>query len=94
MVLAGQAILRGKAGARGDMILGLVKSIVGSSIFHTLGSPPAHQKQLRHEFPQPLSSTNGLRGVTAEDDSDAMCVSVIRQPDAEIAVEGDAIDLH
>ena len=51
--------------------------------------PPAPKKQLRHEFSQPLSSTNGLRSVTAEDDSDAMCFPVVGEPDAEIAVEGD-----
>ena len=91
MVLAGQEILRGKAGARGDMILGHVGSIVGSRIFHTLGSPPGSPEATASRIPATL---NGLRSVTAEDDSDAMCVSVIRQPDAEIAVEGDAIDLH
>ena len=31
---------------------------------------------------------------SAEDNSDAMCLPVIDEPDAEIAVEGDAIDLH
>ena len=31
---------------------------------------------------------------SAEDDSDEMCFPVIDEPDAEITVEGDAIDLH
>ena len=31
---------------------------------------------------------------SAEDDSDAMCFLVIGKHDAEVAVEGDAIDLH
>jgi hypothetical protein len=38
---------------------------------------------------------NTKRGLgSAEDDSDAMCSLVIGEPDAEIAIEGDAIDLH
>ena len=43
------------------------------------------------------SAVDGLENVassSAEDDSDAMCFPVIGEPDAEIADEGDAIDLH
>ncbi len=41
---------------------------------------------LQHETKTSLGS--------AEEDSDAMCFPVIREHDAELAVEGDAIDLH
>jgi len=41
------------------------------------------------------SDHNTKRGFgSAEDDSGAMCFLVIGKPDAEVAVEGDAIHLH
>ena len=60
-------------------------------------SRPGHFRadNLNDETSAIHSDHNTKRGLgSAEDDPDAMCSLVIGKHDAEVAVEGDAIDLH